>query len=394
MRRQRLIPILYLLMVGTGVIWLSSCGWKEFWSLLHMPTMSPCFADMRTVQGGLASIRSGHNPQLANPGDPWGRTMNYPSVWLDIARLLKLDSEIHFVILCSGLVLSLVAANVYLLFTFPSGFLLCSMLSSATLLAMERGNNDILAFLLLFAFAYAGRSFLNIALPAAVLLKLYPIFALHSLLARREYGRLLVLLVGISCVLAFIYGEITAIQSGNTADGTLSYGIKTVTQMMMRFIPGGRPWHTMAAAGILFVLLCCLLKLFFLKPFMADVTDRGARSNLFLVGAAIFVYTFIFAANWDYRLIFLILCIPYLPLPEHGWQGQALCVTILLAMNEIWLKWIWAPLAYVSVFAKIVLFAALGMVIARPVIDAGASFIQHCVAMYKKELTMKSSNAR
>lgn len=385
MHSQRLIPILYLIIVGIGAILLSSFGWKGFWSSLHIPTMSPCFADMRTVQGGLESIQSGHNPQLINPGDPWGRTMNYPLVWLNIARLMKLDDEVHFLIFCSGLVLSLVMVSAYMLFMFPSGFLLCSILSSATLLAIERGNNDILAFLLLFAFAYSGRSFLNIALLAAVLLKLYPIFAMHSVLAKREYCRLLVLLVGISCVLAFIYCEIPAIRSGNTANGTLSYGIssiKTVTKMIMHLIPGGTPLHYVAVTGILFATFCYLLKSFFLKPFMADVTNHGTRSSLFLIGAAIFVYTFILAANWDYRLIFLILCIPYLSLPEHGWQGKALCVMILFAMNEIWLRWIWAPLAYLSVFSKMFLFGVLCLVISKPLIDTGFSFTRYCVVMY------------
>jgi hypothetical protein len=31
-----------------------------------------------------------------------------------------------------------------------------------------------------------------------------------------------------------------------------------------------------------------------------------------LVGAAIYVGTFMLSANWDYRLIFLIFCIPFL----------------------------------------------------------------------------------
>jgi len=55
--------------------------------------------------------------------------------------------------------------------------------------------------------------------------------------------------------------------------------------------------------------------------------------HLMLVGAAIYVGTFILSSNWDYRLIFLIFCIPFLqqrPFP----CARAVILVMLPAMNE------------------------------------------------------------
>jgi hypothetical protein len=56
------------------------------WTLLQVPAMYPPFADLRTVQGALTSIARGFDPQITNPGDPWSRPMNYPMVWIKIAK--------------------------------------------------------------------------------------------------------------------------------------------------------------------------------------------------------------------------------------------------------------------------------------------------------------------
>ena len=59
--------------------------------------------------------------------------------------------------------------------------------------------------------------------------------------------------------------------------------------------------------------------------------QRGRSVDLMLVGAAIYVGTFILSSNWDYRLIFLVFCIPFLqqrPFP----CARAVILVILPAM--------------------------------------------------------------
>ena len=78
-----------------------------------------------------------------------------------------------------------------------------------------------------------------------------------------------------------------------------------------------------------------------------------------LVGAAIYVGTFILSSNWDYRLIFLIFCIPFLqqrPFP----CARAVILVMLPAMNETLLTyWFGVTGLVVAQLAKTVIFAVL-----------------------------------
>ena len=73
-------------------------GWLDTWKTLHIPSMVPPFADMRTVQGSILSDQLGLDPQISNPGDPWARTLDYPKIWLGIAKFFQLNNETNFMV--------------------------------------------------------------------------------------------------------------------------------------------------------------------------------------------------------------------------------------------------------------------------------------------------------
>ena len=60
------------------IILLILYGYDNTWRLWNIPTMSPHFADMRTITHGAESYAQGLDPMIENPGDPWHRRMNYP----------------------------------------------------------------------------------------------------------------------------------------------------------------------------------------------------------------------------------------------------------------------------------------------------------------------------
>ena len=94
-RKLFLFSILIFFIIGISIL---SFGWTLTWTKLLVPTMHPPFADLRTVQGSLASLAAGFDPQLINPGDPWDRPMNYPLIWMYVAKLLALDNELNYLI--------------------------------------------------------------------------------------------------------------------------------------------------------------------------------------------------------------------------------------------------------------------------------------------------------
>lgn len=122
-------------------------GPKGVWELWNVPAMTPHFADLRTITGGAESYAQGLDPMVQNPGDPWGRTMNYPRIWQSLYYfgIDQRHTTIFGLILISlfflGVVLLLPNANP------PTIFLvLAAVFSPATLLGIERGNIDLLIF--------------------------------------------------------------------------------------------------------------------------------------------------------------------------------------------------------------------------------------------------------
>ena len=150
--------------------------------------MYPTLADMRVIQGAVITVESGLNPQASNPGDRWGRRFNYPMLWVAIGKVLELANKSRFILICTALTLLFAGICSFLIFCFPSFGLLASMVSTATLLGIERGNIDLVVFCLLFPAAlWLPKLWSLIPLLLATLLKLYPVFALGALLINRQF---------------------------------------------------------------------------------------------------------------------------------------------------------------------------------------------------------------
>jgi len=319
-------------MIGIAII---SFGWELTWKVLHIPTLSPVFADMRTIQGALLSVEQGYNPQQANPGDPWQRAMNYPSLWLVIARHLQFDNEVHFLIFVFSTIVAYLTACIFLLKTFPRFLMIAALFSGASLLAVERGNNDIIVFALL----SVGLTLPAVLVRSGVLListvlKLYPMFAFLSLIKHPRQ-----LLVGMTIAVVYFIGiqpELQFIWRGNTAEGVLSYGIANLFRWITAQV-GNELEPIAVGLGLIASLPVCLL--FTRNTHIQPSPQREQKTTLFLAGGAIFAGTYLTTLNWDYRLIFLIFCLPYIldiqqPLPRYS-----LVTCLLIASNIGILRW-------------------------------------------------------
>ena len=215
--------------VGWSAIFLSVLifGWSTTWGVLDVPTMFPEFADMRTVQGALLSLNEGFDPQINNVGDPWGRSMNYPSIWISISEIFNFEVELHFKIFVSLMVLLFLGCCLQLVKQYPSLTLLLLCFSGATLLAVERGNNDILIFSLLYLSVFVGGGFYILALLMAILLKIFPILAFpafcHSI-------KTFSLMLAVAVIAVFILiPEFSNIRNGTPTSAWLSYGSASIS---------------------------------------------------------------------------------------------------------------------------------------------------------------------
>ena len=261
--------------------------------------MSPVFADTRTVQGALVSIEQGYNPQIENPGDPWQRPMNYPLIWVNIARFFQLENETNFLLFVVSYVIAYVVGCLILLWMFPSFYMLLAMFSGALLLAVERGNNDLLVFVLMLAGVLISRvpHRLYARVPlflSAAALKIYPAYAFLSLIKKNSAIRCLN--ADDYCLYSMERDHITIIQQGNTARGAVSYGLANAYQGISKSAPA-------SGLDFVFMVLAVLasvgLLIFLLRNLRLSETEQFSyQGELMLTGASIYAFTYMTALNY------------------------------------------------------------------------------------------------
>ncbi len=341
-------PALYLIAMTSIAGVVLALGWDAGWGVLFVDTISPIFGDLRPLQGALASLAQGFDPYVENPGNPHGTLLNYPPVWLSIATFLGLGDETHYLAVVLVYEALFLAAIAYLLYRFPSWFFLLCALSGAVLMGVERGNVDILFFAILVAAMLLpngiGRAVLILL---SAVLKLFPILAAVSLISwgRRDLSlpRILVLPVvvaGLFAVyLAVFWAEIMAGLSVTAKAGAMSYGVWVLEFLANeRFpkLPVSLPliYAGYAAVIILLILVSRSLSLSMALPRRGE--DRASQivDDLFLTGATIYVLSFLAGANWDYRMVFCLMTVPFMLRSRNGLVVLAFQALLLLALNQ------------------------------------------------------------
>ena len=296
--------------------------------------MSPAFGDMRIIQAAVISAREGLNPQIYNPSDVLQRPLNYPLVWVKIGEAVNLPDEALFMLVCSLVVLGFVGVCAFQLYRFPSLGLLFASLSTATLFGIERGNTDLIIFCLVFLFSILlPRPWSPICVLIAIALKLYPLFVLSGLFIRRQFLLFFSSLIPAAAIVVWLSGEVTVIRAATPVSQFMSYGFPSLLKFFeaQQVGPFAFPALLAVVCGATLSLILCL------REWQCDRFHEGLAFNLFLSGASIYVGTFIFSSNYDYRLIFLILCVPFLQTNSIPYS-RVLVIFVILAMNQLLLR--------------------------------------------------------
>ena len=370
------------------------------WRRLGVFALDPSFADMRSITSAWECTRAGVDVLPINPCDPWKRPANYPSVWTAPAVTgLGQESTAYFGI-ATGIVFF---ASVLLLIGRVSGravlLYLLVLCSPAIMLGVERGNADLLLFaivvLAVFLLARA-RALAHGLLLLAAILKLFPLFA-WGLLLRQP--RRWVLAGGGGLLLAFtayalvILDQIRAIRAAVPQEVQSSYGAAVGVEAFQQFVSqhGVTPLYPLThpaaeTAGQVGVVAAGLLVGLWLARRWNSRDGAVSERDLaaFWAGAGIFCGTFALFQNYDYRLAFLLLCLPQLlrwsherrpQVPRSGWALAAIVASVWLVarapifplgLGDLWVEVTnWFPfeeLVNWLVFA----YLAAALIVTRP----------------------------
>lgn len=320
--------------------------YQRILSTLGVPPVTPMFTDLRAVLGGFEATRLGYDVLLRLPIELYseGRLI-YPRLWMRLewlglglqhAPLLGIAGAVCFVLVTLKFVgrLNRFEALAYAL-------ILCS---PPALLLFERGNVDIVLYLLLFLSLLAiGRAnaftrFLGywlVLLPAC--LKLLPILTL-SMALKESRSRFLLYVGGIlAAFLAYMRlasDEMKIIRSFYGGTEEYSFGSKVLYWSLSKALK--LLLHSeeadlsaiLAAVVVALSALVCALALATIAflafrqfrnwcrsdPGLALAPGRGYTPSFaldaFRAGATLYLFTFVLGVVFDYKLIFLILTVP------------------------------------------------------------------------------------
>ena len=230
-----------------------------------------------------------------------------------------------------------------------------ALLAPATLLGVERGNVDLLMFaLVVLGVVLLGRSPYAGAAPIllAAMLKLFPTFALAVLFRTRQRWAAGV----VACALMSVYvlatlDDIRTLRHAIPRVIGDSYGAGVVvdalySQVHASWVQSPAQVRYVRLGVIALGLVLASVLLLVRRTTEASADER--RLDLFWAGAAIYVGTYVFGNNFDYRLAFLVLCVPQLcAWSRRGggavpWPAAALVVLL----GALWLGSMKPPLPF------------------------------------------------
>ena len=345
-----------------GVVATARLGFGvDLWPWLGVPSHELAFVDALNVASGAECTRLGHDVLVDNPCDPLGRPLNYPRVWLlfsvvgmDPSWAGPLGATIVVVFLLSVWTLAgrltLGEAVVYA----------AAVCAPAVMFGVERGQVDLVVFALVVAAVVAWRrstrgSWFSPALVAgAAVAKLFPAVGLAAfLLARQRRAALAAVGAGV-VVVAYLLAtlpDVRAIGQVTPQGQHYAYGARILMAALGRGVDA-QAWEALGVARQVVAMTPLLLVavvawwrwrrsalLQALTPGASSGPD-GWRLLSFHLGALTYVGTFATANNWDYRLVFLLLCLPQLlawarqgPSPQRA-VGRATTAGVLV---QLWL---------------------------------------------------------
>ncbi len=362
-------------------------GWQSGWRFFGVATRDVAWLDLRVITSAAQTAAEGGNPYVANPHDPAGRPLNYPSPWLwffpgNLTAPAHTAVALGFAAAAFGTLLLGMKA-----FGWRAGsFVGLLVVSPSLLLAVERGNTDLPIF------AVTGLSLLAldsdrrwlalvgvVGLLLASVLKLFPvvtlvIVALAGPALLRRPAQVALALFALWLGLHWSETLATLVNTRAGVGAVHSYG-RTVLPFALELYTRAHgqvldraPLDLLANVLTAIVLTAAAwlgFKLADRAPFPQALT---LEETGFLTGAAIFVFTFVAGASFNYRLWLLLFTLPWLlskagsHLPESRWVRLALvCFFVLSWASAVW----WVPLVWAAQAAGWLLCAALTVLLAR-----------------------------
>ena len=146
-------------------------------------------------------------------------------------------------------------------------------------------------------------------------------------------------ILGLILIVCFFAYNFKAIFFFNTPvlNDWFSFGAKSTALTINRFFLININYLVILVTLIIFTLISLLPSLNILKlEFKKEPTAFIER--LFLTGSSIYIGLFILESNYDYKLIFIIFCVPYISLLKNKITKYSVLISMIVASNYTWMS--------------------------------------------------------
>ena len=347
--KQLFLKIFLSLLITLSIFYLSQSQvyWTSFWNFLNIPAYIP-FSDFKALNIFLEYKENGFDPYQKNPNShPIHSVLIYPSVWLHIFDFLNLKNELNLKIS----ILFVLFTYFYVLIDFVSRinnklfkyFIIIFFFSTSNFLLIERLNIEIIVFCLVY-FALINKYFFIqlIFYTLSLILKIFPIFSIFMFIEKKRIF-LIVLIFSIAYIL-LMRNEIVLIKN-NVIEYALifAYGVLSISKAIyfysIKFNFFINDNNYFIFKNLMILAVSSIATIIVLSNFRFNVKKKieqiSNEEKMFLSGAGVYIGTFLTSANIDYRLIFLLLTLPYILNTERNTLKVIYLICISICFNSL-----------------------------------------------------------
>ena len=303
---------------------------NDFWLFLAVPigNENSFFNDLRMVQQWARLYEYYDNTEYVYNNSDLAR-LNYPKIWIIFSKFIEKEFLFYSYLVMSCL------AYFYIFYRFikkfNSYFFIYLFYSGSSLLALQRGNVEILIFVILSLVIICKNVYIKKFLfSLAVIMKIFPVFGIqYFLLFKRNLY--LTIVLAITCIIYFylIKDQLNFIymNSPHTGDGT--YGSESIILNLKKHYGLMFDYRYLS---LFFIISSISIYFLFFKKKLSY--EKFKYEDYFFIGSGIFLFTFLINSSHDYRLIFLFFCSPLI-LSLKSRNLKYLCLISLIFTLEL-----------------------------------------------------------